>query len=74
MSSKSTNSNLSVNKLLPERKTITVPEAAAYLGVSKQLIYNMIRNGNAPFKFLPVNKKILISKRSFNEYLEASGV
>lgn len=29
-----------------ERRTMTVQETAAYLGVSKDLIYNMVKTGN----------------------------
>ncbi|PGA71742.1 helix-turn-helix domain-containing protein [Bacillus pseudomycoides] len=40
-----------------DRRTITAVEAAEYLGVSKDLIYNMVKVGQLPF--IRIGRRIL---------------
>jgi hypothetical protein len=44
----------------PERKTLTVPEAARLIGTSEWLLYQTIRKGEAPFPVIRVGKRRLV--------------
>lgn len=52
-----------------ERITITVKEAADFLGVSKDLLYNLVRTKEIPH--VRVGKRILFRKPMLEEWLEA---
>lgn len=50
-----------------ERTTITVKEAAEYLGVSDDTIYNMVRDKQIPF--IQVRRRILLRKDSLDKWM-----
>lgn len=51
-----------------ERNTMTVAEAARYVGVSKDLIYKMVREGGIPFVRIG-KRRILFRKDSIDKWL-----
>ena len=53
------------------KQTLTVSEAAEILGVSKPMMYNLIRDGSIPA--INVGKKILISKLVLSVWLKNGG-
>lgn len=50
-----------------ERTTITVKEAAEYLGVSDDTIYNMVRDKQIPF--IQVRRRILLRKDTLDKWM-----
>ncbi len=36
-------------RVYPEKRYLTVPEAAKYMGCGKTLVYQLLRNGQLPF-------------------------
>jgi excisionase family DNA binding protein len=50
------------------RKTLTVPEAAEALGVSRQQAYDAAKTGEIPT--IKVGKRILVPVAAFNKLLE----
>jgi len=55
----------------PEKRSYSVSEAAEILGVSNRSIYNLCENGD--FKAVRIGKKLRISKKSFDEWLDGIG-
>ena len=53
------------------KQTLTVSEAAEILGVSKPMVYSLIRDGSIPA--INVGKKILISKLVLSVWLKNGG-
>ena len=53
------------------KQTLTVSEAAEILGVSRPMVYGLIRDGSIPA--LNVGKKILISKLVLSVWLKNGG-
>ena len=53
------------------KQTLTVSEAAEILGISKPMMYNLIRDGSVPS--INVGKKILISKHVLSVWLKNGG-
>ena len=53
------------------KQTLTVSEAAEILGVSKPMVYSLIRDGSIPA--INVGKKILISKLALSVWLKNGG-
>lgn len=53
------------------KQTLTVSEAAEILGVSKPMVYSLIRDGSIPA--INVGKKILISKLVLSDWLKNGG-
>ena len=51
-----------------EKKVYTAMEAAKILGVSKGLIYDMMRKGSIPS--LELGRRRVIPKKRFDEWLE----
>ncbi|WP_226655836.1 helix-turn-helix domain-containing protein [Pseudalkalibacillus hwajinpoensis] len=49
------------------RKTLTVQEAAAYIGVSKDLIYQLVREGSIPY--FKVGTRILLKQDSIDMWI-----
>lgn len=49
-----------------ERKTITVAETADYIGISKEQVYKMIREGEMPG--VKVGRRVLIDKHSIDRW------
>ena len=56
------------NLTLNPKKTYTVKEVAAILGVSKNTVYSLV-NSNPEFKVVRFGKTIRISKPSFDEWM-----
>lgn len=61
-----------------ECRTIRVDDCAALLGIGRSAAYTLVRNaeatGGIPFRVLRVGTSLLVSKKSFHEYLEANGL
>lgn len=53
------------------KQTLTVSEAAEILGVSKPMVYSLIRDGSIPA--INIGKKILISKLVLSVWLKNGG-
>ncbi|WP_223596694.1 helix-turn-helix domain-containing protein [Neobacillus bataviensis] len=51
-----------------ERKTLTVKETAAYIGVSKDSIYTLVREGSIPC--VRVGKRILFRKNTIENWMQ----
>ena len=54
-----------------EKRSYSVSEAAQILGVSNRSIYNLC--ANKAFKAVRIGKKLRISKKSFDEWLDGIG-
>ena len=52
--------------------TLTVPEAAARLGIGRNAAYQGVRRGEIPS--IRVGGRILVPKRAFDELLSGRGV
>lgn len=52
------------------RLTLTVREAAAMLGISKNLAYELVRRGELPGVLKLGKKRIAISKAQFQKFLD----
>ena len=52
----------------PDKRSYSVAEAAAILGVSKRSIYNLCAQD--VFKSVRIGTKLRISKKSFDEWLD----
>ena len=50
------------------KMTLTVPEAARLLGISKPKMYELVHAGK--FRTVKVGKKILISRQSLQDWIE----
>ena len=55
---------------MPERKTLTVEEAAEQIGISRNAAYDAVRNGEIPH--LRVGRRIVIPKTAFERWLGAA--
>ncbi len=59
----------------PARLTLKVEECAAILGIGKssmyELVHEALEHDGQPFAVISIKGKLLISKKSFNSYLEA---
>ncbi|CRK83429.1 helix-turn-helix domain-containing protein [Neobacillus massiliamazoniensis] len=51
-----------------ERNTLTVIETAAYLGVSKDSIYTLVRENSIPY--VRVGKRILFRKETIDSWMQ----
>lgn len=56
------------NQAFSEKRSYSVVEAADILGVSKRSIYNLCSQG--AFKSVRVGKKLRISRKSLDEWLD----
>lgn len=54
---------------MPERRTLTVIEAAAWLGIGKTTAYELIRTGQFPVRVLHVGGRRLIVRAELERYL-----
>ena len=54
-----------------QRKTITVDEAAAALGISRNHAYEAVKQGDLPS--LKIGRRILIPKAAFDRMLAEAG-
>ena len=64
-----------VTKEKVESRTMKVEECAALLGVGKATMYGIVHealdHNGQPFSVLELKGKLLISRKSFNSYLES---
>jgi excisionase family DNA binding protein len=56
----------------PERRTISVPEAADLLGISRNLAYDAVKLGQIPA--IKIGKRLLVPKDAVDRLLAASTV
>ena len=59
------------------RLTLTVEECAKYLGIGRSACYALARNAEengSPFKVIRIGGRLLISRKSFDTYLEENGL
>ena len=56
---------------IPQKVTLTVPEAAAYSSIGVNKISQMLRQPNCPF-VLYVGTKKLVKREAFEEYIRKS--
>ena len=59
------------NNQHPERRTLTVDEAAAVLGISRTSAYEAVRRGEVPS--IRIGRRVLISVNALEEMLTARG-
>jgi excisionase family DNA binding protein len=59
----------SVRGNAPERRTYTVEEIAKILNIGRTAAYSLVKEGH--FKVVRVGNAIRISKKSFDEWLDA---
>ena len=59
----------SVRGNVPERRTYTVEEIAKILNIGRTAAYSLVKEGH--FKVVRVGNAIRISKKSFDEWLDA---
>lgn len=57
---------------VPEQRTYKVEEIAQILNIGRTSAYNLVKEGH--FKTVRVGNAIRISKKSFDEWLDAQGV
>jgi len=53
-----------------ERLTLSVEEAAALLGISRALAYNLVRRGELPR--LQLGRRVVVPKRALEDYVAAA--
>ena len=56
------------------RCTLTVEEAAARLGISRTLAYELARTGRLPVPVLRLGRRVLVSKLALERVLAAEGI
>ena len=54
---------------LPEKRTYTVEEIAAIIGIGRTSAYQLVKEGH--FKMIRIGNAIRISKKSFDEWLDS---
>lgn len=54
---------------VPEQRTYTVEEIAKILGIGRTSAYNLVKEGH--FKIVRIGNAIRVSKKSFDEWLDA---
>jgi len=61
-----------------ECRTLHVEDIQNILGIGRSQAYMMVRNASvsddAPFKVMRLGNRLLVSKKSFDDYLEANGL
>ena len=57
---------------LPDKRTYTVEEIARILGIGRTSAYILVKEGH--FKIVRIGNAIRISKRSFDEWLDALNI
>lgn len=58
------------NTIAPEKRTYTVLEVAKILNIGKNKAYTLIKDAN--FKVVKIGNSIRISKKSFDDWLDAT--
>jgi len=73
MNSLATRDNININNC----KTLRTDQVAEILGIGRSSAYSLVReaatSGN-PFKVIRLGNSLLVSRKSFNEYLEENGL
>lgn len=54
---------------LPEKRTYTVEQITAILGIDRTSAYQLVKEGH--FKMIRIGNAIRISKKSFDEWLDS---
>ncbi|QTL47327.1 helix-turn-helix domain-containing protein [Priestia aryabhattai] len=54
------------------KRTLTVKETAQYIGVSKDLIYKMVRTKEIPF--IRIGRRVLFRKESIDQWLHSQEI
>ena len=66
------------NKKNYECRTLHVEDIQNILGIGRSQAYMMVRKASvsddAPFKVMRLGNRLLVSKKSFDDYLEANGL
>jgi|GEM_PF-298488 len=61
-----------------ECRTLNVGDVQNILGIGRSQAYMLVRTAsvsdNAPFKVMRLGSRLLVSKKSFDAYLEANGL
>nr|WP_296457651.1 helix-turn-helix domain-containing protein [uncultured Acetatifactor sp.] len=61
-----------------DRLTLRVEECADLLGICRSAAYNLVRQAESskgkPFQVIRIGNSLLISKKSFQEFLETNGL
>ena len=57
-----------------DRSTLTVEEAAARLGISRTLAYELARTGRLPGPVLRLGRRVVISRQALERVLAAEGI
>jgi excisionase family DNA binding protein len=57
-----------------DRSTLTVEEAAARLGISRTLAYELARTGRLPVPVLRLGRRVLISRHALERVLAAERI
>ena len=61
-----------------ECRTLHVDDVQNILGIGRSQAYLLVRRAavsdDAPFKVMRLGNRLLVSKKSFDEYLEANGL
>ena len=65
------------NQQINGRLTLTVEECAKFLGIGRSASYTLARHAEengSPFKVIRIGGRLLVSRKSFNDYLKANGL
>lgn len=54
-----------------ERLTLSIPEAAKILGISRGLAYDLARRDKLPVKVIKLGRRLVLSRRAVETLLEA---
>ena len=52
----------------PERRTYTVDEAAAQIGISRSFAYELVKTGR--IRAIPLGRRVVIPKRWLDEFID----
>lgn len=58
-------------------RTLTVEECAKYLGIGRSACYALARQAEVkgvPFRVIRIGGRLLVSRKSFDDYLKANGL
>ena len=54
------------------RRTVTVPEAARQLGISRSFAYQAIARGDFPVPVLRIGGRVVVSRAALDRYLDGA--
>jgi len=55
-----------------QRRTLTIPEAAAWLGISRAAAYELAANDRLPVPTIRAGKRLLVSRAALERLVDAS--